>query len=153
MDLPEEDYKPFIKENDIGSPSYGYYKEETKGEILNFYSLGCKNYNFKTDAGEIVTKVRGFTLNNEKAKETLNSEKMYEMIIKFLKNECMRQNSTQHNMKIHRRHFTVMSAYLDKNYSNQTFDKRFVLDKSILTNPTVKTLPYGCKHSNFSDTQ
>ena len=62
----------------------GEWKDELDGDIISeFVSAGSKNYAYKTHAGKVECKVRGFTL-NARASSVLNFETMKHNILQEL---------------------------------------------------------------------
>jgi DNA polymerase elongation subunit (family B) len=146
--MPDEKYDDFCRMFDLGNPAYGLYKEETKGRIMQFASLGCKNYSFVTNADEECVKVRGFTLSNAQALETLNPPAMKGMVESFLKDETIRVETKQSKLQLDRRQCSINNVIQKKSYSNSTFDKRYIPYQEDLN---ATSIPYGCRHMQFSD--
>jgi hypothetical protein len=151
FDMPRDEVTQFEVETRLDSPVYGLYKKETKGDILSFCSLGCKNYSIVTDAGERIIKVRGFSLSGDQTRQLLTPEKMKAMTEAFLRKEASEEVAHQFSMKVDRHRCTVTNKVLQKKYSNQTFDKRFISDRDLETNPFAETIPFGARHTNYSD--
>jgi hypothetical protein len=151
FDLPRDESSQFEMETQLDSPSYGFYKKETTGDILSFCSLGCKNYSIITDAGERIIKVRGFSLSGNQARQLLTPEKMRAMTESFLDQEAIQEVTQQFSMKIDRHRCAVTNRVLEKKYSNQTFDKRFILDRDLVNNPFAETIPFGARHIHYTD--
>lgn len=148
LELPEKDYESFKMRNNINSPAYGLYKEETKGDIEEFFSLGCKNYFIKTNKKENILKVRGFTLGTICTEKTLNGEKLKSLVNERLVGKAHIEETSQSRMKINKITGTVKNDVQVKKYSNMTFDKRFIYDKNMFTNAKGDSLPYGTKYIN-----
>jgi hypothetical protein len=146
MEIPEEEYSRFKAEHNINSPAYGLYKEETKGDILEFYSLGCKNYAIKTDKDENILKVRGFTLGSSSTDKSLNRSKLASLVNQRLCGIAHVESTSQWRMKIDKISGTVKNDIQEKKYSNMTFDKRFIFDRNLCTNDSGDSLPYGTKY-------
>jgi DNA polymerase elongation subunit (family B) len=146
--MPDEKYDYFRRVFDLGNPAYGLYKEETKGRILRFSSLGCKNYSFVTNANEECVKVRGFTLSNAQALETLNPSSMKDMVDSFLQNETIRVETKQSKLQLDRRQCSIINVIQKKSYSNSTFDKRYIPCHDDVNGTSI---PYGCRHMEFLD--
>jgi DNA polymerase elongation subunit (family B) len=146
--MPEEKYDSFSRSFELNNPAYGLYKEETKGRIMHFSSLGCKNYSFITNKGEECVKVRGFTLSNAQALETLNPNSMTSMVEHFLKDEHLKIKTEQSKLQLDRRQCSIHNVVQKKLYSNYTFDKRYVPDKNDVN---ATSIPYGCRHDQFMD--
>jgi hypothetical protein len=151
FDMPRRETEAFAKDFKLGSPSYGFYKEETVGDIISYCSLGCKNYSLVTDADEHIVKVRGFSLSGKHARDLLTAKTIREMTEAFLKRELREQTTEQFSMRINRQRCTVTNAVLKKKYTNKTFDKRFVIVSDLEQNPHGETVPFGAKHTNYSD--
>jgi hypothetical protein len=110
--------------------------------------LGCKNYSFITNKGEECVKVRGFTLSNAQALETLNPNSMTSMVEHFLKDEHLKIKTEQSKLQLDRRQCSIHNVVQKKLYSNYTFDKRYVPDKNDVN---ATSIPYGCRHDQFMD--
>jgi DNA polymerase elongation subunit (family B) len=151
FDLPRNEAALFEAETRLDSPSYGFYKKETQGDIVSFCSLGCKNYSIITDVGERIIKVRGFSLSGDQTRQLLTPEKMKAMTESFLKKEQMEEVAHQFSMKVDRHACTVTNRVLEKKYSNHTFDKRFILDYDLESNPFAETIAFGARHTRYRD--
>lgn len=72
----------------------GEMKDELDGDIINeFCSAGAKNYAYKTHAGKVQCKVRGFTLNVRGA-AVINFETMKTNILDELHNPLQQRRTT-----------------------------------------------------------
>jgi len=150
------------KAYNFNSSAYGFYKEEIKGVINSFCSMGCKNYALTSENGSNIVKVRGFNLSPSAAtRDFMSPDSMKNMIQDFLKGNKRQKSCAQFNMKLDRINATVKSREFQKLYCNWTFDKRFVLkydddddeEENILNKKTAQTIAFGCRHRNFSDVQ
>jgi hypothetical protein len=149
--LPDDDYNDFCKKFDLNNPAYGLYKEETKARIIQFASLGCKNYSLVTSSGEECVKVRGFTLSNPQALNTLSHTSMTSMVRDFLKDKSIKIETKQSKLQLDRRKCSIHNNIQIKSYSNNTFDKRYIPKDTFLTDVNATSIPYGCRHTKFAD--
>jgi hypothetical protein len=150
LDVETKDEEALIRDFSIGSPSFGYFKKETKGDITFFCSIGCKNYCFSTDKDENVVKVRGFQLSSKESRRVLNQETMREMAESLLKGAQREKTMRQFNMKVNRQNMEIRNTILKKRYTNSTFDKRFIPEKGVDLN-VGESVAYGCKHLQYAD--
>jgi len=141
FDIEKGRFPDLVEKLQINSPSYGYYKEEVKSDIISFFSLGCKNYAISTaDPSESILKVRGFTLKHQ---EFLTSKDMHQMIEEFLQDKKSSKTHCQFQMKLNRATGSVRSSEVEKKYANDTFDKRFIYNNM---SACAESLPYGTVH-------
>jgi len=142
FDVDAHRFPALAQEMQLNSPSYGYYKDEIKGVIRSFASLGCKNYAIASEnPAHTLVKVRGFTLTDSPSMETfLTPDSMSDMIDGFLKGESMCKTHRQFQMKLDKKQRSVRSSQMEKKYANDTFDKRFIYNRQSLC---AESFPYG----------
>ena len=103
--------------------------------ITDFISCGPKNYAFKTNTGEVVCKVRGFSLNYN-ASQTINLESMKESLIAWKNNKEGPDLVTVKSMILRKKlNAVIYSSKMEKKYS-VVYNKRAISD-------TFYTIPYG----------
>ena len=136
----------FISKEGLWEPELGDYLGDLTNEIEGSHSNhivegifpGPKNYSYKTDVGDTVCKVKGFSLNYT-AEQNVNFETMKEMILNKIidndENEPIRINVEQSVITRNRKTWTICSGIISKVYSH-------VYDKRVLNNDFT-TLPYG----------
>jgi hypothetical protein len=136
----------------LGSPVYGAMKDEMKGKELDSYvSLSSKNYSLKDVDGRETVKVRGFTLKHQTVIQQLNFESMKRLMEAWINGREESIETRQFNMKLDRKNHSVRNSVMVKTYRNNCFDKRWILDKDLDSNPCVVTMPFGAKHDQFDD--
>jgi len=145
LTLPKNRVTSFCDRFSVGSPAYGYYKRETEGKVVSFASLGCKNYAYKTDAGESCVKIRGFQLQNEVASKMLSPETVKDMTQSLLRRERKKVRTEHFQIKADKKKGEVRNFYYDKFYANDTFNKRY-LNEALDFGTSA---PYGAKHYNW----
>ena len=103
--------------------------------IVDFISCGPKNYAFKTNTGEVVCKVRGFSLNYN-ASQTINLKSMKDSLIAW-KNKAEGPDLVTVKSMILRKKLTavIYTSIMPKKYS-VVYNKRVVTED-------LKTIPYG----------
>jgi hypothetical protein len=145
----EEQFGDYLN---LGSPVYGAMKDEMKGKpIDSFISLSSKNYSLKDVDGRETVKVRGFTLKHKAAIRQLNFDNMKRLMEAWIRGEEESVQTRQFSMKISRKDHSVKNSVMVKTYRNNCFDKRWILDKNMTSNPCVNTIPFGAKHDKFED--
>lgn len=152
------DFEALEREFNMGSKAYNAYKYETEQPIHSFATLGAKNYSLQlADTLESIVKSRGFTLTSDKAMSILNYYTMYSMVEDFRQGVETFVVSENFQMKLDKRTATVKNGKSIKRYGNRVFDKRFfphaghLRDDEDNDSSTVCSLPFGIKHTNFSD--
>ena len=129
----------FVSVDGLYEPDLGDYLGELTNEleaddyIVEGVFPGPKNYGFKTKKGNIVCKVKGFSLNYTAGKN-VNFESMKKMIVSEL-NQNTRINVEQSVINRNRKNWNIFSGIVSKVYSH-VYDKRIVQDD-------LTTLPYG----------
>ena len=137
----------------VGGAAYGQYKQENKkeGVLLGFATLGAKNYALQYESGCTMTKVRGFTLKSHYSKNKLSFDTVHEMVCSWMCGVSKTVEVDTFHMQIERATMKIRSGVHARKYSNMTNTKRMLLDHDIASNPTCTTVPYGAKHSVYSD--
>ena len=102
--------------------------------ITDFVSLGAKTYAYKTNQGNAVVKVKGFTLDGKTRKE-LNFEKFLNLLTD--QNEIRVKYDEQLRRK--KKELQIEQVAMTKTL-RVTYDKRWLLDRI-----EWKTLPWGTK--------
>jgi hypothetical protein len=129
----------------VESHCIGEFKDEYKqSEILNFYSLGPKNYVLtikSKDKVETITKVRGLCLTSFSNKTLLNEE-LFEFFIDEYKNRfTYKTKINQYRIKANFKKFSILPSILPISFSNEISSRRYLKFNEI--NPTCPTYPYG----------
>ena len=104
--------------------------------IEEFVSCGPKNYSYKLNTGEIVCKVRGFSLNFSGSK-VINFDSMKETLTSWLTNDQSKLITVKTEIRRNKYESIVYSAQVEKHYG-VVYDKRVVCED-------YTTLPYGYK--------
>ena len=150
FDWPEDgDREAMEREFRMGEKAYGAYKYETDSCIVNFVTLGAKNYAFVTLKGSHETKVRGFVLAGEAASGVVNYSSMSLLLEKFVRGIKDSVSARHFTMRIDRKQCKVKNMEMVKKYSNDVYDKRFVPDG--IGDDNFTTYPFGLKNDDFSD--
>ena len=102
--------------------------------IEEFVSCGPKNYSFRVNTGEIVCKVRGFSL-NYKSSLILNFESMKEALVAWKKNEKKELVTVKTELVRNEYIPKVFNRVISKHYG-VVYDKRQVL-------PDFTSIPFG----------
>ena len=102
--------------------------------IVEFVSCGPKNYSFKVNTGEVVCKVRGFSL-NYKSSLILNFNSMKEALISWKKNTPKELITVKTEIRRSKTDRTVFNRVIAKHYG-VVYDKRIV-------KPDFTTVPFG----------
>jgi len=104
--------------------------------ITEFVSCGPKNYAYKLNSGQIVCKVRGFSLNHQNS-QILNFESMKQALYNWHRNEPDEIVTVSTMILRDKREPKVYNRQMSKKYG-VVYDKRQVLND-------LTTLPYGYK--------
>ena len=123
--------------NELTCKELGCKHEDCSGHFIEeFVSCGSKNYSFKVNTGEIVCKVRGFSLNYNSL--ILNFESMKEALMLWHKGEEKKELITvKTELMRDRNKGEVFNRVVSKHYG-VVYDKRRVL-------PNFTTIPFGFK--------
>ena len=105
--------------------------------IEEFVSCGPKNYSFRVNTGEIVCKVRGFSL-NYKSSLILNFESMKEALVAWKRNEKKELITVKTELVRDKYKPKVFNRVISKHYS-VVYDKRKVL-------PDFTSIPFGFRY-------
>ena len=109
----------------------------TEHYIEEFVSCGPKNYSFKVNSGEVVCKVRGFSL-NYKSSLVLNFESMKEALMLWHCGEKPKELVTIKTELLRDRNKAIVFNRVVPKHYGVVYDKRRVL-------PDFTTLPFGFK--------
>jgi len=130
---------------DQPQPVLGDYLGEFTNElddddyIVEFVSVGPKNYGYKTKKGKVECKVRGFRLNSE-CKTQLNYDVMHQNVL----DEIQKPLDKPRQRQVIKTHQIVRDA---RNYELYTYPeyKRYhlVFNKRVINPTTFETYPYG----------
>ena len=113
----------------------GCTKENCAGHwIEEFVSCGPKNYSFKVNTGEVICKVRGFSL-NYKSSLILNFNSMKEALFCWKKKQPKELITVKTELCRSKNDREVFNRVIHKHYG-VVFDKRFV-------KPDFTTVPFG----------
>ena len=113
----------------------GCKKVECEGHwIVEFVSCGPKNYTYKLNSGEVVCKVRGFSL-NYRASQVINFESMKEALYSWKNNDKKELVTIRTEILRDKKSPKVYNRVVHKHYG-VVYDKRIVLDN-------FTTVPYG----------
>ena len=107
--------------------------------IEEFVSCGPKNYTYKVNTGEIVCKVRGFSLNH-KASLIINFDTMKDALKKWMKKSPVEIVTVKTEIRRNKHDCTVYNTQVNKKYG-VVYDKRRVF-------PDFTTLPFGYRTLN-----
>ena len=102
--------------------------------IEEFVSCGPKNYSFKVNTGEVVCKVRGFSLNYNSSL-ILNFNSMKESLLSWKKNKPKELITVKTEIRRSKTDRTVFNRVIAKHYG-VVYDKRIV-------KPDFTTVPFG----------
>ena len=105
--------------------------------IEEFVSCGPKNYSFRVNTGEIVCKVRGFSL-NYKSSLILNFESMKEALVAWKRNEKKELITVKTELVRDKYKPKVFNRVISKHYG-VVYDKRKVL-------PDFTSIPFGFRY-------
>jgi hypothetical protein len=121
--------------NELSCKDVGCKTLECEGHwITEFIGCGPKNYSYKLNTGQVICKVRGFTLNHE-GSQILNFESMKQSLEKFMKNEEEELVIVKTQICRNKQDPCVYNKVVSKRYST-VFDKRKIL-------PNFTSVPYG----------
>ena len=116
----------------------GCKKQECSGHwIEEFVSCGPKNYSYRVNTGEIVCKVRGFSL-NYKSSLILNFESMKEALVAWKRNEKKELVTVKTELVRDKYKPKVFNRIISKHYG-VVYDKRQVL-------PDFTSIPFGFRY-------
>ena len=143
----KEDYIPPLGEylgqltNELTCKELGCQSVNCSGHwIQEFISCGPKNYSYRVNTGQIICKVRGFSL-NYKGSQVINFESMKEALFAW-KNKTPLELVTIKTEIVRDKHEPkVYNRSVSKHYG-VVYDKRKLL-------PDFTTLPYGFKISSI----
>ena len=111
------------------------YIENCTGHwIEEFVSCGPKNYSFKVNTGEVVCKVRGFSL-NYRSSLVLNFESMKEALLGWKMNRPKELITVKTEIRRSVEKMEVFNKKIEKHYG-VVYDKRMV-------RPDFTTVPFG----------
>ena len=102
--------------------------------IIEFVSCGPKNYTYKLNSGEVVCKVRGFSLNH-KASQILNFESMKKALYSWKNQDETKLVTVRTEICRDKKSPKVFNRVVHKHYG-VVYDKRVVLNN-------LGTVPYG----------
>ena len=105
--------------------------------IEEFVSCGPKNYSFRVNTGEIISKVRGFSL-NYKSSLILNFESMKEALVAWKRNEKKELVTVKTELVRDKYKPKVFNRVISKHYG-VVYDKRKVL-------PDFTSIPFGFRY-------
>ena len=137
----ENDYIPLLGNylgqltNELTCKELGYKSENCEGHwIEEFISCGPKNYSFRVNTGEIVCKVRGFSL-NYRSSLILNFQSMKDCLYDWKEKKPLEMITVKTEIRRDKHDPRVYNSIISKHYG-VIYDKRRVL-------PDLTTLPYG----------
>jgi hypothetical protein len=126
------------------SDAVGHFKNEIKGEIVSFYSLGPKNYSLSfcyDNNYETISKVCGLSISNSLQKDLLNDQLFDFYLYQFLNHKVEKLSITQQRTKCDFKRFKVNSVLENVIFSNNLSKRRYVIkSKNFLT------FPYGFQY-------
>ena len=102
--------------------------------IQEFVSCGPKNYAYKTNTGQIICKVRGFSL-NYRSSLILNFESMKNALYHWINNDPKELITVKTEIRRNKHTSEVFNRVVSKHYG-VVYDKRRIL-------PDLSTVPYG----------
>ena len=105
--------------------------------IEEFVSCGPKNYSFRVNTGEVICKVRGFSL-NYRSSQILNFESMKEALVAWKRNEPKKMVTIKTEIIRNKTNGEILTRKIAKNYG-VVYDKRIVL-------PDFTTIPFGYRN-------
>lgn len=125
--------------------AYGEFKHEVDGEILEFYSLGPKNYCLlvRDKKGETyqITKARGFFIKDKWSSEEINLAAFQQLLDDLLEKETeTRRLVPQFNIRIEKNTKQLFSQLSLKTFRNNVYNKRNAFCGDMKSN---FTMPYG----------
>ena len=138
--VKEGEYVPPLGEylgqltNELTCKEFGCKHKNCTGHwIEEFVSCGPKNYTFRLNTGQIVCKVRGFSLNH-RSSLIVNFESMKKALFAWIKNEPTELVIVKTEIVRDKYETKVMNRVISKKY-NVVYDKRRVF-------PDFTTVPY-----------
>ena len=121
--------------NELSCKELGCVGCEEGHWITEFVSCGPKNYSFKLNSGQIICKVRGFSLNYRNS-QIVNFESMKDTLFSWTNNENTELVTVTTEICRHKyENPMVYTRQISKKY-NVVYNKRRVLDD-------LTTVPYG----------
>jgi hypothetical protein len=135
----------------IVNDSIGNFKDELGNvDILNFYSLGPKNYTLsyqKNDKIESISKVRGLCLSSSSNHTLLNDKLFDKFIQQYFANEKVQCKIPQHRFKGNLKKLKINSGIDLIRYSNDISTRRYIKkeDYNLNSPHCYVTYPYGFK--------
>ena len=142
--VKEGEYVPPLGEylgqltDELTCKELGCKREECSGHwIEEFVSCGPKNYSFRVNTGEMICKVRGFSL-NYKASLILNFQSMKEALVAWKKNEKKELITVKTELVRDKYKPKVFNRVISKHYG-VVYDKRKVL-------PDFTSIPFGFRY-------
>ena len=121
--------------DELSCKELGCKKVECEGHwIVEFVSCGPKNYTYRLNSGEVVCKVRGFSL-NYRASQVINFESMKEALYSWKNNDKKELVTIRTEILRDKKSPKVYNRVVHKHYG-VVYDKRIVLDN-------FTTVPYG----------
>ena len=121
--------------DELSCKELGCKKSECEGHwIIEFVSCGPKNYTYRLNSGEVVCKVRGFSLNH-KASQIINFATMREALYAWKNNDSTELVTIRTEIVRDKKSPKVYNRVVHKHYG-VVYDKRFVLDN-------LTTVPFG----------
>ena len=127
------------------SDAVGHFKHEISGEILNYYSLGPKNYTitFKNNSKiETISRVRGLSLNNSLNEVNLNSD-----LFKYYINQFLNKNSEKCVLNQFRKKGNFKRLKIESNLERITFSNELVKRRTV----NAKTKNYATYPLGYSE--
>ena len=113
--------------DELACKNIGCKKENCEGHwIVKFISCGPKNYSYKLNTGEVICKVRGFSLNFS-GSQIINFDSMKETLMSWWKNDETKLVTIKTEIKRNKYESRVYSSVVKKHYG-VVYDKRFIYD-------------------------
>ena len=128
---------PFLGQltDELTCKELGCSRENCTGHwIEEFVSCGPKNYSFKVNTGEVVCKVRGFSL-NYRSSLVLNFDSMKEALLCWKMNKPKEMITVKTEIRRSVKKMEVINRKIEKHYG-VVYDKRMV-------RPDFTTVPFG----------
>ena len=142
--VKEGEYVPPLGEylgqltDELTCKELGCKREECSGHwIEEFVSCGPKNYSFRVNTGEMICKVRGFSL-NYKSSLILNFQSMKEALVAWKNNEKKELITVKTELVRDKYKPKVFNRVISKHYG-VVYDKRKVL-------PDFTSIPFGFRY-------
>ena len=121
--------------NELSCKELGCKNDKCEGHwIEEFVSCGPKNYTYRLNSGEIVCKVRGFSLNH-RSSLIINFQSMKDSLYGWMNNTPLELVTVKTEVRRDKYETKVFNRVIAKQYG-VVYDKRKVL-------PDFTTLPYG----------